>query len=272
MGMAASASGTLRLGEVTIEIAETGRGKPLLFLHAGHPAGRPELGAPALTALARSYRVIAPTHPGFGRDAAPSSLTTIDDLAYLYLDLVEELDLHGVVLVGAGLGGWIAAEMAVKSTVRLSNLVLIDAVGIKPGGREDRDIADIYAILDKELIALSYADPAKGTPDKSKLSEDEFLYMAKSREATARYTWSPYMHDPKLMGRLHRIQLPTLVLWGEADKIVSPDYGRKFAAAIPGARFALIKNAGHLPYLEQPQAFADNILAFVEAKVPETAA
>ncbi|MCH8858140.1 MAG: alpha/beta fold hydrolase [Proteobacteria bacterium] len=271
MAVAVAADGLINVGNVKLEITERGSGKPLVFLHAGHPAGRPDPAAPIWAKFAQSHRLIAPTHPGFGHEAAPENLTTVDDLAYFYLDLMDARDLHDVVLVGVGLGGWIAAEIAVKSTQRLSHLVLADAVGIKPGNREARDIADIYAIVDKELAALAYADPALGMPDKSKLSDDEFFFMACSREATGRYAWSPYMHNPKLLGRLHRIRIPTLVLWGEADGIVTPEYGRHFAAAIAGARFETISKAGHLPYIEQPEIFADRVLAFVEGKVPEAA-
>jgi pimeloyl-ACP methyl ester carboxylesterase len=206
--------------------------------------------------------VIAPTHPGFGRAPAPDWLTTVDDLAYLYLDLLDELGLTGVTLVGASLGGWIAAEMAVKSTARISRLVLANPVGIKVGDRETRDLADIYSIFDKQIAELAYVNPQIGTPDRAKLSEDELLFMAKSREATARYAWSPYLHDPKLKGRLHRIRVPALVLWGAGDRIASPGYGRAFAEAIPGARYQEIPNAGHFPHLEQPDALARQIAAF----------
>ena len=80
--------------------------------------------------------------------------------------------------------------------------------------------------------------------------------VARNREATARYAWSPYMHDPKLKGRLHRIRIPTLLLWGAADRILSEAYGRAYCAAIPGARFETIERAGHFPHLEQPEEFA----------------
>ena len=108
------------------------------------------------------------------------------------------LDLRDVVLVGASLGGWIAAEIAVKTTERISRLVLIDSVGIKVGDREARDIADIYAITDRQLAEIAYADPQKMARDTKSLPEDELILMARSREATGRYAWSPYMHNPKL--------------------------------------------------------------------------
>jgi len=245
---------------IPLEITEAGHGRPLLFLHGGHPSGRLDPQARLVEALADNFRFIAPTHPGFGITAAPPQLTTVDDLAYLYLDLLDALDLRDVVLVGASLGGWIAAEMAVKTTERISQLVLIDSVGIKVGDREARDIADIYAITDRQLAEIAYADPQKMARDTKSLPDQELTLMARSRESTGRYAWSPYMHNPKLKARLHRIGIPALVLWGEADRIVAPEYGRSFAAALPDARFAVIESAGHFPHLEQPNAVAHHIL------------
>lgn len=252
------------LGEMGLELTENGKGRPILFLHPGHPAGRVAPGAHVLEALAQDARVMAPTHPGFGNGPAPRHLTTVDDLAYLYLDLMEALNLRDCAVVGVSLGGWIAAEMAVKSTERMSHLVLADSVGIKAGDREARDIADIYAMTDKQLAERVYADPAKMMPNTKALPESELMLMARSREATGRYAWTPYMHNPKLKQRLHRIRIPTLVLWGEADRVVTPDYGRAFAAAIPGARFDTIAASGHFPHLEQPGSFARRITDFLQ--------
>jgi pimeloyl-ACP methyl ester carboxylesterase len=256
--------GRFELGNVGVEVTERGKGQPILFLHPGHPAGRIDPASPVLELLAKRGRVIAPTHPGFGMEAAPPELTTIDDLAYLYLDLMETMDLHGCAVVGVSLGGWIAAEMAVKTTERMSHLVLADALGIKAGNREARDLAAISAVTDKQLAELVYADPAAMTRDPKSLPESELILMARSRETTGRYGWTPYMHDPKLKGRLRRIHIPTLVLWGDADRVATPDYGRAFAGAIAGARFDAIGGAGHFPHLEQPAAFARAILDFVE--------
>jgi pimeloyl-ACP methyl ester carboxylesterase len=262
--MAGSAPETTRveLNGIGVEMTERGSGRPLLLLHPGHPAGRIDPASRLIELLAEKLRVIAPTHPGFGNGPAPPQLTTIDDLAYLYLDLMQALDLRDCVVVGASLGGWIAAEMAVKTTERMAQLVLVDSVGIKPGNRETRDIADIYAVTDRQLGELVYADAQAMARDVKSLPDSELTLIARSREATGRYAWTPYMHDPKLKGRLHRIAIPTLVLWGEADRVVTPDYGREFAAAIPGARFATIPGAGHFPHLEQPDALARRIIDF----------
>jgi pimeloyl-ACP methyl ester carboxylesterase len=267
--MAATAETShVELSGVGVEVTERGKGRPLLLLHPGHPAGRIDAGARIMDLLSQTMRVITPTHPGFGMVPAPAKLTTIDDLAYLYLDLMEAMNLRDCIVVGLSLGGWVGCEMAVKTTERFSHLVLVNAVGIKTGDRETRDIADIYAITDKQLAELVYADPQAMSRNVKALPESELILMARAREATGRYAWTPYMHDPKLKGRLHRIQIPTLVLWGVGDRVASPDYGRAFAAAIPGAQFALVEDAGHFPHLEQPGVAARRIVDFVEGNAP----
>jgi pimeloyl-ACP methyl ester carboxylesterase len=252
---------TVEVNGIALDVAVRGRGKPLLFLH-------PEIGfdraEPALAALAKGAQVIAPTHPAFGAAKAPDSFNTVDDIAYLYLDLIDKLDLQGIALVGAGLGGWIAAEMAVKDRAPFSHLVLADAFGVKHGGREDRDIFDMWFVTDADLAKVQYHDPALAARDLSTLPDHELYAMARAREATSRYGWKPYMHDPKLKGRLHRITVPTLVLWGAEDRIVAPDYGRAYAAAIPNATFAAIDRAGHFPHVERADEFARLILDFIK--------
>jgi len=248
---------------VRVETIEKGRGRPLLFLHPGIGLDR---NAPLIVKLAEHARVIAPSHPGFGNSEQPKSFTTVDDLAYFYLDLIEELDLKETVVVGVSLGAWIAAEIAVKSTVRLSHLVLANAVGIKVGARDTRDIVDIFAITEPELNKLAYFDPALGARDYPAMAEADVRIVARNREASARYGWSPYMHDPKLKGRLHRIRIPTLFLWGTADRILTEEYGRAYCAAIPGARFETIERAGHYPHIEAPDAFARAVFAFTQGQ------
>ena len=157
--------------------------------------------------------------------------------------------------------------MAVKSTARIARLVLANAVGIKVGGRETRDIADIFAITEKELNELAYADPAIAARDYKAMPDADVRAVARNREATARYAWSPYMHDPKLKGRLHRIRIPTLLLWGDRRPHPVGGLRPRLCAAIPGARFETDRaQAGHFPHLEQPDEFARRILAFIEGR------
>src|SRR5262249_21080167 len=244
---------------IRVEVVERGSGRPLLFLHPGIGI---EPTACVLDCLADGARLVAPSHPGFGRSEVPKWMSTVDDLAYFYLDLLESLDLSDVILVGASLGGWIAAAIAVKSTERLGHLVLANPVGIKVADRETRDIIDIFALTDAELAERTFFDPKVGTRDYATMPDAEVMIAARNREATARFAWSPYMHDPKLVHRLHRIRIPTLFLWGAHDRILSEPYGRAYCAAVPGARFELIERAGHFPHLEQPEELARRVLAF----------
>lgn len=245
-----------------VEISEQGAGPTLVFLHAGYPSSGPASSGTILAELAESFRVIAPTHPGFGRADAPTWMTSVDDLAYLYLDVLGLLDVSDAVLVGASFGGWIAAEMCVMSTERVERLVLVNPLGIKAGGRESRDIVDIFGIVDRELADRAFADPDSGMRDPNELTDDELFHLARSREATARYGWSPFMHNPKLLRRLHRIDVPTLVLSGEQDQLTSDAYILAYSDAIPKAVTVSIKEAGHFPTLEQPEACAEHIVTF----------
>jgi pimeloyl-ACP methyl ester carboxylesterase len=265
MSVATGAITSIVVNGVTLEAIERGRGRPILFLHPGIGI---EPDTPVLAELARGGRLLAPSHPGFGTSQLPKGMSTVDDLSYFYLDLLDQLDLRDVLMVGIGLGAWIAAEIAVKDCARLSQLVMANAVGIKVSDRETRDIADIWALMPAEFGELAYFDPANGKRDYKSLPEAASLAAARNREATARFCWSPYMHNPKLKSRLHRIRVPTLMLWGAADRILSEKYGRAYCAAIPGARFEIIERAGHFPHLEQPQEFARRALAFADASAP----
>jgi pimeloyl-ACP methyl ester carboxylesterase len=262
MNAAADASvSTFIVNGVRIELIDRGHGRPILFLH-------PHIGldpsAPVLAMLAEGGRLIAPSHPGFGHSERPAGITTVDDLAYFYLDLMDALDLRDTLVIGASLGAWIAAAIAVKSTARMAGLVLGNPVGIKVGDRETRDILDIFAMLEGEFLEKAFVDSTVGQRDYRTMTDDEVTVVARNREAAALYAWSPYMHDPKLKGRLHRIRIPTLVLWGAGDRLVGEAYGRAFAAAVPGAKFVTIEQAGHFPHIEQPKAFAGRSLAFSE--------
>jgi pimeloyl-ACP methyl ester carboxylesterase len=253
--------GGLTVRGVRLEIVERGRGRPILWLH-GEEGPAPL--APFLDLLAAHGRVLAPSHPGFGRSPDADRIDTIDDLAYLYLDLLAAQDARDVVVIGASLGGWIAAEMAVKCTERLAALVLVAPLGIKVGDRETRDIPDVFALHPDEVRRLQYADPSRAAVDYATLSDDELTVIARNREATALYAWEPYFHDPKLPQRLHRITVPTLFVWGAADRFVAADYyGAAYRAAVPGARLETVAGAGHFPHLEQPETLVARIRAFL---------
>jgi len=260
---AESAAPTLVVNGTRVDMIERGGGRPLLFLHAENGI-EPSLAA--IDSLAAGARVIAPTHPGYGRSELPKGMRTVDDLSYFYLDMLDQLDLRDLTVVGVSLGAWLAAEIAVKSSARFAKLVMANAVGIKVGDRETRDIADVFALTEKEFIDIAYCDPPRGTRDYKALPDAEVLAAARAREATARFAWNPYFHNPRLKNRLHRIRIPTLFLWGTHDRMLSEAYGRAYCDMISGARFELIERAGHFPDHEQPKVFAEKVLAFAAAK------
>lgn len=252
---------TAEIQGVRIELAQKGSGRPILFLHPGQGFWGAEQALGGLSCLGR---VIAPSHPGFGASALPPSMTTVGDLAYFYLDLIDILALDDLTVVGASFGGWIAAEIGVRCAHAMARLVLVDSLGIKTGDRETRDIADLHAVEDAELPKLLFADPAHHAPDYKSLPDEDLLLIARNNEALTLFGWRPYMHNPKLLHRLQRIRVPTLVLWGAEDRVVGETYGRRFASAIRAARFELIPHAGHLPYVEQPEAFNARVCRFLD--------
>ncbi len=250
----------ITIGDVKIELERRGTGKPLLLLQ-GEEALEPE--APFVDELARKFEVIIPQAPGYGRSNRPDWITNMDDISYVYLDLIEKLGLTKLTVMGFSLGGWIAAEMATKDDSRFAKLVLVDAYGIKVGGPFDRDIQDIWLQHPKTVMEQKWHAPEKGKRDFPAMPEAKLAIIARNIETTARFCWEPYMHNPKLKRRLHRIQVPTLVVWGKSDGIVAPDYGKAYSKMIKGAKFATIAKAGHYPHLEQPEAFMKAISGFV---------
>jgi pimeloyl-ACP methyl ester carboxylesterase len=231
------------------DFTDSGAGRPFLLLHGG---GGPQTvaGFGALLAGSHPARVVTPTHPGFGGTTRPESLTTIGALADLYLALVDKLGLEGVTVVGNSIGGWIAAEMALRTTGQLGGVVLVDAVGLDVPGHP---VADFFSLTFPELARLSYYAPGRFQLDPAALTPQQQAVMAGNRAALATYTGATSMMDPGLRARLSAVTLPARVIWGDHDRIADPDYGRAYAAAIPGAEFVLLTETGHLPQLESPE-------------------
>ena len=241
---------TLSLTDAEVTYSDRGTGAPVLLLHGG---GGPLTVDDFATVLAdRGHRVITPVHPGYNGTGRPDGLTDISSLARLYRQLLDELDLENVTIVGNSIGGWIAAELGVLGSPRLGRLVLVDAVGLQL----DHDpIVDFFSLTMDQVADLSYF-----TPDAFRLNVANLPAAQREALAANRATLAVYgrtMSDPTLLARLPQVTAPTLVVWGAADRIVSPEHGRAYAGAIPGAHFELIPDAGHLPQLETPQKLAD---------------
>ena len=244
---------------VEVRLSVRGEGHPVLLLHGG---GGPLTVTPwaDLLAAAKDARVLTPVHPGFAGTQRPSSLGSVRDLAVVYAALLDVLDIENVTIVGNSMGGWIAAEMALLGSPRVGSVVVVDAVGIEVPGHP---VADFFSLSFAELAELSYADPARYGIDPSTLPPAALQAMAGNRAALEAYAGRG-MTDPTLRDRLGAARVPTLVVWGEADRIGDPDFGRAFAAAIPGAEFTLLENAGHLPQIEAPDALVELVWSFAD--------
>jgi pimeloyl-ACP methyl ester carboxylesterase len=252
---------TTTIGGVELELFECGEGAPLLWLH-GAEGFDPSHAFVDLLAAGR--RLLAPSHPGFGKSSLPEWLDHVDDIAHLYLELMDRLALSRVDIAGCSIGGWIAAEMATRSPERIRRLVMVAPVGVKVGPSDRLDIPDIFAMPQEDVARLMFHDPATQAAP-ADLSDDALAAMVRNRETLAMLTWEPWMHNPKLRRRLHRAAMPALFVRGESDGIVSEQYLQAYARLLPDARTVAIADAGHAPYLEQPQAFASAVLEFLDA-------
>jgi pimeloyl-ACP methyl ester carboxylesterase len=255
----AFAATTIDVNGGRLALRRGGGGEPLLYLHGTD--GLTEWPA-MLDRLAERYEVIAPDHPGFGASALPSCIDDVSDLAYFYLDAIAALGLTGLHVVGQSLGGWIALEMAVRSTQRLRTLTLISSAGIHVKGTPK---ADIFIIDPEEQARLAYADPKLGEAAAERATTQKFSDAAVlNRIASARYGWQPRFFNPRLERWLHRVDVPTHIIWGERDRIIPPVYAQAFHRLIPGSRVSMIARAGHLPHVERENEVAAAIQHFLQ--------
>jgi pimeloyl-ACP methyl ester carboxylesterase len=242
------------IGPVEVTVGDYGSGQPFLLLHGG--AGPASVtGFAERLAAARDVRVLVPTHPGFGGTPRPEVLSSVGGLAALYAELAGQLGLQDVTVIGNSIGGWITAEIALLKSPRVSGIVLIDAVGIEVPGHP---VADFFSLTMDQVLQLSFHDPGPFRVDPATLPPAARAVAAGNRTAIGVYAGTA-MTDPTLAGRLGSLEIPALVLWGDSDGIVDADYGRAYAAAIPGARFQLLPGTGHSPQLETPDLVIDAI-------------
>ena len=252
----------ITLAGIQIELFEGGNGNPLLFLHGAQGFSPAH---PYVAPLSRGRRLIAPSHPGFGASELPLWLDNIDDIAYVYLEFLDRSGFTRIDIVGCSLGGWLAVEMATKSPERIGKMALVGPVGVKLGPVDKLDIPDIFAMSQDEVARQVYHDLAIGKLDFARMSDEQLMIIARNRETTALLTWEPWMHNPKLRHRLHRVTAPTLFVRGASDGLVGQSYIDGYAKLIHGARVTTIAAAGHAPQLEQPEEFARVLLDFFDA-------
>jgi pimeloyl-ACP methyl ester carboxylesterase len=253
----------LTVGGVDVHAWVGGQGEPLLVLHG---AGGNRGFTRALASLAERYTVWAPTHPGFGRSGDADWMEGIDDLARFYLWFLDAAGLDRPHVLGHSIGGWTAAEMAVMSPGSLGRLVLVAPAGLKP---ESGEILDIFYLPPPKLFELTVHDPAT-IPEWDALfatppTPAEQEIAVRNREMTARLTWKPYMHNPRLPHFLPRVGNRTLVVWGREDRIVPIVCGEQYRRLLPAATLTVLERCGHLPPIEHPDTFATLTLDFLGA-------
>lgn len=243
-----------------IRLMRGGAGDPLIYLHGASGASW----LPFLQKLTAKYDVIAPEHPGFGESDAPDWLDNIHDLAYFYLDLFAELKLDRIHLVGNSLGGYIAAEIAVRNTQRLASLTLSGSAGLFVDGAEQMDS---FLVTDEARLRAFFYDPKRAEPMIARVLDPKNEEMAlKNQAIVAKLVWQPRSHDPHLAKWLHRIDVPTLLIWGDHDRMFPLAHAQAFAKAIPGAKLEVIAKCGHVPQIEKPDEFVAALENFLSAR------
>jgi pimeloyl-ACP methyl ester carboxylesterase len=252
---------TVSVGGVDVHVWRGGRGAPLLVLHgAGGNRGFTRW----LRQVAERHEVWAPTHPGFGRSGDADWMETVDDLARFYLWFIDGAGLGRPHLLGQSLGGWTAAELAAMNPGAVDRLVLVSPVGLKP---EQGEILDLFYYPAQELRAMTVHDPAT-IPEWDELygrppTPAELDIATRNQEMTARLAWKPYMHNPRLARFLPRVSNPALIVWGRQDRIVPVVCGEQYRRLLPNASLSVLEGCGHLPPIEQPDAFARLVLEFL---------
>ena len=243
-----------------VHMFRAGEGEPLLFLHAAGGAGA-WLDFHRMLAEG-GYDVIAPDHPGFGKSDDFREVEAMDDLVYHYLDLLDALGLERAHVVGASFGGWIAAELAVAAPQRVGSLALLSAAGLR---LPEHPVPDIFLMPPPRLLETLFHDPPPVPAAEPGATPDIDTVLAAYRDTTAlaRICWTPYLNNPKLERRLHRISAPTLVVAPSDDRLIPVAHAQRYAALIPGARFAEVADCGHAMYFERPAEFAGVVLGFV---------
>jgi len=243
------------------QLTTVGQGPPLLYLHSA--GGEAEcLGFHRL--LAQRYKVYIPAHPGFALSDGLNEIDDIHDLAWHYVDLMHQLDLKNVPVVGYSLGAWIAAEVQLLRPNLVDRAVMLAAAGLHVEGHpmaelfiEDFDKLRQLLFFDSESkIAREYVPESVNDP--------RILMWLRAREATARVGWNPYLHDPKLAQHLHRLNSPTLVIWGENDQLIPLAHGQYYADHLPNARLEVLPSCGHMIPYEKSEASARLVLDFLD--------
>ncbi len=240
-----------------LHLLEGGEGKPMLFLHGAGGANW----SPLLETLAATRHVIAPEHPGFGRSQIPEWMMSVGDLAFFYLDVLEALDLKEVDLVGHSLGGWTAAEIAIRNTSRLKSLSLLAPAGVRS---PEVPFGDIFLWSPEEHARNMFFDPRLIEERIKQLAAMDIDIQLQNRAAAARLAWNPRLNNPQLPYWLHRIDVPTLFIWGKEDRICPFACADLYTKPIKNAELHVLTETGHALHTERPKEVAAKLISFFD--------
>jgi pimeloyl-ACP methyl ester carboxylesterase len=243
---------------IQVHLARGGTGDPLLVLpdDIGSPGW-----LPFYQQMAERFDVLVPSHPGYDRSSRPEWMRSVRDIAITYQSLVTSLGIERAVVVGLGLGGWVAAEMATMAPRSFKGLVLVGAMGIQPAEGEILDQALVNYI---EYARAGFQDQAAfDAVFGSEPSTDQLETWDRNREMSFRIAWKPYMYSQTLSHLLGGVQAPALIVWGEHDRIVPRSSGERYARALSNARLEIVNGAGHSVAMERPAELAALIEQFV---------
>lgn len=246
-----------RAGAAALHVSRAGVGRPLLYLHGID--GTRSCGE-LVKLLGERAEVIMPDHPGFGRSETPPWLQSIHDLAYFYLQYLDELGVEKIDVVSHSLGAWIALEMAVRNCNALRTLTLISAAGIHLKGVKR---GDLFMRAPDVVLRSMVASPELAEDLVKRVAADQEIEL-KNRYGIARVGWHPPMYNPELAKWLHRVVCPVQIIWGREDAMLPLEYAHELKRLIAGARLEVLSGCGHLPHLEQPKQTAAAILSFIE--------
>lgn len=254
---------TISVRGTNIRLLRGGTGEALVYLHGAAGGGR---WLPGLDALSRHYTVYAPEHPGFGKSDDLPSVDNMTDLAFFYLDFLDQMNIESAIVVGSSLGGWLALELAVIAPQHVKKMILLDSAGIRVEGVTIKN--QIFLMQPEEVLQALYLDKSIAEQiAKISTADPEAAEMAgRNRRMAARLAEHPYFHNPKLRKRLHRVKMPVLVMWGEKDEIFPINHAYEFIKILPDVVLSVIANCGHLPLQEKTEDFYNEAMAFLEEK------
>ena len=250
-------------GGCEVEVRTLGSGERVLCLHGLDGVLYSD---EFLERLGERATVLAPVLPGWREAGRAPHVNTVEDLSFVVLDLLDRYrdGDEPVHLLGCSFGAWVAAEAATRSPGSVASLSLVSPLGLKTGGRLDRAYVDIYATPAEDVRSAWYGD-AGNVPDMSALDQDGFRTLAMAQEAVARFGWEPYLHNPKLIHRLRRLDMGCLVVGGSEDRFVlEPGYLRAWADAIgPNAVVEELDGVGHRVEEEAPDRLVEVVARFL---------